>query len=454
MATSRSDAFVFFGATGDLAKKQTWPALLALTKAGRLDMPIVAVGRHDVGVDAIRAEAKKSLEDTKSFDAAAFARMSERLSYVAVDYDDPKTFDAIKRAIGAAQRPLAYVALPPQLFEKVAANLAKANLAKGGRLVVEKPFGHDLASARALSAKLHAAFPEDSLFRIDHYLGKEQVENIVFFRAANRLFEATWSHEHIASVEITMAESFGIEDRAGFYDSVGTVRDVVQNHLLEVMAYLAMELPAARGHTALRDARTKLLTHVKALGPDDLVRGQVRGYRDVRGVAKDSTTETFASLRFTVDSARWRGVPFYVRTGKALAETMTEAIVRWKSVGHPVLEDTAAPRANALRFRIGPNNFIALATNVKAPGEAMRGESSELSLCRPATGMKAYERLLGDAIDGDASMFARQDTVEEAWRIVDGALAAKTPVYPYDKGSWGPEEAARLAPKGGWSNAG
>ncbi len=453
MEQPRSDAFIFFGATGDLATKQTWPALQALVKAGRLAMPIVAIGRKDIGTEAIRAKAKKSLEDTKNFDEAAFAKLSEMLSYVAVDYDDPKTFDGIKKAVGSAKRPLSYVALPPDLFEKVAENLAKAGLAEGGRLVLEKPFGHDAASAKALSEALYKSFPEEAIYRIDHYLGKEQVENIVYFRAANPLFETTWNRDNIESVEITMAETFGVKGRAEFYDKVGAVRDVVQNHLLATVACIAMDLPGERGYSALREARTKLLAQVKKLTTDDLVRGQVKGYRDEKGVADDSTTETFAAARFLVDSPRWQGVPFFIRAGKSLAVTATDAIVRWKGVGHVVLEDAKAPGQNTLRFRLGPDNAIALAANVKTPGEPMVGNASELILRASAAGaLKPYERLFGDAIEGDATMYARRDAVEESWRIVDDALKAKTPVYAYDEGSWGPAEAARVAPVCGWAN--
>jgi glucose-6-phosphate 1-dehydrogenase len=453
MDLSRSDAFVFFGATGDLARKQIWPALAALVKAGRLDMPIVAVGRKDIGTEAIRARARESLEASGPFDGPAFEKLSSRLSYVAVDYDAPGTFAGIKEAVASARHPLSYVALPPDVFEKVAANLAQAGLAKGGRLVVEKPFGHDGPSARALSEALHAAFPEEAIFRIDHYLGKEQVENIVYFRASNPLFEASWNRDHVACVEITMAETFGVKGRAELYDGVGAIRDVVQNHLLEVVACIAMDLPAERGHAALREARTRLLARIEALDPADVVRGQVRGYRDEKGVRKDSTTETFAALRLRIDAPRWKDVPVFVRAGKSLAVTATEATVRWRGVGHPVLEDGYAPAPNALRFRLGPDNLIALAANVKSPGEPIAGASSELVLRRSADGaMKPYERLLGDAIDGDAAMYARRAAVEESWRVVDGALKAETKLHPYDEGSWGPEEARRVAPEGGWTN--
>lgn len=454
MTVLNADALVFFGATGDLAEKQIWPALAALTGAGRLDMPVVAVGRKDIGKAGIVEKLKASLDANQVFDAAVFERLTQRLDYVAVDYDEPETFDAIKRAVGQAQRPLSYVALPPDLFEKVSANLAHAGLAKDGRLVLEKPFGHDAESARALSAALHRFYPEPSIFRIDHYLGKEQLENIVYFRAANPLFEAAWSREQIAWVEITMSEQFGVKGRAEFYDAVGAVRDVVQNHLLEVVACLAMELPSARSHAALRHARTELVTQVKELLATDLVRGQVRGYLEEKGVAKGSQTETYAALRLFVESARWQGVPFYIRTGKNLALSATEARVRFKPATHPVLDEQSPPSPASVRFRLSPGDELALSVNFKAPGEAMSGEPAELSLTRPAAGrMKPYERLLGDALEGDASLYAERAAVEQSWRVFDAALRAKTPVYQYDEGTWGPAEADRIAPEGGWANS-
>ena len=453
MTELKSDALVFFGATGDLAEKQIWPALAALSKAGRLELPVVAVGRKDIGKASIVEKLKASLEANQVFDAATFDRLAQRLDYVAVDYDQPETFGAIKRAVGNAQRPLSYVALPPDLFEKVSANLAHAGLAQDARLVLEKPFGHDAASARELSAALYAFFPESSIFRIDHYLGKEQLENIVYFRAANPLFEAAWSRAQVEWVEITMSEQFGVKGRAEFYDAVGAVRDVVQNHLLEVVACLAMELPSDRSHAALRHARTELITQVEPLLPADLVRGQVRGYLDEKGVAQGSQTETYAALRLFIDSPRWQGVPFFIRTGKNLTLSATEARVRFKTVAHPVLDDRSPPAPVSVRFRLSPGDALSLSANVKAPGEAMVGEAAELSLTRPAAGrMKPYERLLGDALEGDASLYAEREAVEQSWRVFDTALKANTPVYAYDEGRWGPAEASRVAPDGGWFN--
>ncbi len=453
MASPVSDALIFFGATGDLADKQIWPALVALSKGGRLEMPVVAVGRKDIGKAGIVEKLKKSLQENEVFDAASFEQLSQRLSYVAVDYDKPESFAAIKQAVGKAEHPLSYVALPPDLFEKVASNLAHAGLAQGARLVLEKPFGHDAASARALSQALYRFFPEPSLFRIDHYLGKEQLENIVYFRAANPLFELAWSHEQIELVEITMSEQFGVKGRAEFYDAVGAVRDVVQNHLLEVVACLAAELPSDRSHAALRHARTELIAQMKELAPSDLVRGQVRGYLNEEGVAKDSKTETFAALRLFIDSPRWQGVPFYVRTGKNLALSATDAIVRFKAATRGVLDDQSPPPPINVRFRLSPGDAVAVSVNLKKPGECMVGEQAELALTRPDTGrMEPYERLLGDALEGDASLYAEREAVEQAWRVFDGALAAGLPVHLYDENTWGPEEANGVAPEGGWTN--
>ena len=451
MAPARSDALVFFGSTGDLAFKQIFPALQALTRHGRLDMPIVAVGRKELPVEKIRARAKESLAASGGVDEAAFAALSKNLDYVAVDYDDPKTFDRIRNAIPESKHPLHYVALPPEVFEAVATNLAKAGLAKGARLALEKPFGNDLASAKALSQTLHASFPEGAIFRIDHFLGKEPVENLVYFRAANPLIEATFNAKYVDSIQITMAETFGVKGRAKFYDAVGAVRDVVQNHLLEVVACLAMELPDHTGHGALREARSRLLAEIGALSPKEIVRGQVRGYKDEEGVDAQSSTETFAALRLGIDSPRWKGVPFFIRAGKSLPVTATEAVIRWKKPSAPILEDCAPPAANYVRFRIGPDVVMAIGANVKTDGEAMVGEARELVLRRAQTeAMKAYERLLGDAIDGDPTLFARKDAVEESWRVVEPVLGNASPIHVYEPGSWGPAEAARISPAGGW----
>jgi glucose-6-phosphate 1-dehydrogenase len=454
MQNPRSDAFVFFGATGDLAHKQIWPALFALLQAGRLDMPIIAIGRKDIGSDGIRKKARESLEQNGKFDEASFELLSKRLSYVAVDYDDPKSFEAIKRDLDDAHHPLSYVALPPDVFEKVAANLAHAGIADGARLVLEKPFAHDAASAKTLSEALYAFFPEQSIFRIDHYLGKEQVENIAYFRAANPVFESSWNREHVSAVEVTMAESFGVKGRAEFYDAVGALRDVVQNHLLEVVACLAMDLPIEPGRAALRAARSQVLSKVRQVSSEDVVRGQFRGYKDEQGVAANSTTETFVALRLYIDSPRWAAVPFYLRAGKGMAVSATDATVRLQAPGHAVLDDGHAPGANALRFKLSPGSGITLVCNVKTPGEALSGQTAELVLKQPdaAGSLLPYERLLGDAIDGDASMYAERRAVEHSWRIFDAVLQSKTAPVEYEQGSWGPDTAQSISPEGGWHN--
>ena len=452
MPARRSDALVFFGSTGDLAFKQIFPALQALVRRGRLDIPILAVGRKDLDVDELRARAKASIEKSGGFDAAAFAKLAALIRYVKVDFDDASTFAGIRDALGSAKHPLHYVALPPEIFERVATNLAKAGLNDGARLSLEKPFGHDRASAVALSDSLHRHFPEEAVFRIDHYLGKESVENLIYFRAANPLIEATLRRDHVESVEITMAEAFGVTGRARFYDAVGAVRDVVQNHLLEVVACLTMELPTERGHVGLRAERSRLLAQVRALSAGDLVRGQVRGYQNEEGVAKGSTTETFAALRVFVDSPRWQGVPFFIRTGKSLPLTATEARIWWKRGDRAVLQDMAPPEQNYVRFRLGPDDAIAAGVNVKRVGEAMVGEREELVLRRTRPDeTKPYERLIGDALDGDPTMFAERVAVEESWRVVDPVLG-HTQVFPYEPGLWGPPEASRIQPEGGWSN--
>jgi glucose-6-phosphate 1-dehydrogenase len=400
----------------------------------------------------MRARMKESLAASgASTSGAVFDELSERLRYVDVDYDEPASFDRIREALGGATHPLHYVALPPEVFEAVAKNLARAGLARGAKLVLEKPFGHDSASSKALSEALYASFPEETIFRIDHFLGKEPVENIVYFRAANPLIEAALDHASVESVQITMAETFGVKGRAKFYDAVGAIRDVVQNHMLELVACLAMELPEKKGHAALREARSKLLARVTPLGPGDVVRGQARGYDDEEGIAKGSTTETFAALRLAIDLPRWKGVPFFVRAGKSLPVTVTEALIRWKRPEAAVLDEASRAAANHLRFRIGPEGLIALGANVKKNGEAMVGEATELVMCRiPKHSMKAYERLLGDAIDGDATLFARRDAVEASWRVVDPVLGDATAIHPYEPGSWGPAEAERIQPPGGW----
>jgi len=451
MTATRSDALVFFGATGDLAAKQIFPALQALVRRKRLDGPVVAVGRKAMSKDEIIALAKKSLTEHGGVDEAAFGGLSEKLRYVAIDFDDASTFARIREALGDARHPLHYVALPPDVFEQVAKGLAAAGLAEGARLVLEKPFGHDAESAKALSAALHPHFPEESIFRIDHFLGKEPVENIVYFRAANPLFEAVLTNQHVQSVQITMAETFGVEGRAAFYDGVGAIRDVVQNHLLELIACLTLELPDEPGHAGLRAARARVLTQLQTLSPNDIVRGQVKGYAKEKGVKDGSTTETFAVLRLALENDRWRGVPFFLRAGKSLPVTATEAVVTFKPSRKPVLEETASPPPNRLTFRLGSEASIAIASNVKKDGESLVGTSKELALhLASPDALKPYDRLLGDAMNGDASFFASKEAAEESWRIVDPVIGDVTPAHAYEKGTWGPAEAAKIAPEGGW----
>ncbi len=453
-AAERSDALVIFGATGDLAFKQIFPALLALVEHGRLDMPIIAVGRKPLTDDALHARVHESIAATKAKPRGkSYDALVHQLRYVTVDFDDAKTFSRIRDAIPDSQHPLHYVALPPDTFQQVGAHLAAAGLARGARLMLEKPFGHDLASAQALSRALHESWPEDAIFRVDHYLGKEAVENIAYFRAANPVFEHALRVGQVASIQITMAEELGIDGRAGFYDAVGAIRDVVQNHMLELLACLTMELPTTPGHAGLRAARSLLLAQIAPILPTDVVRGQVAEYREVKGVAQDSTTETFAALRVRIDSDRWRGVPIAIRVGKSMPVTITEALVRWRVPAGPVLDETTAHAPDHLRFRIGPDFAIGVGVNVKRGGEAMTGELAELMLTHPpdpAASMQPYERLLGDAIDGDATLFASEDASLAGWRIVDPVLGNVVPVLRYAAATWGPPEAATLAPPDGW----
>ena len=454
MTAPRSDVLVFFGATGDLAYKHIFPALQALMRHGRLDMPVVGVARSRWSLDQLRARAKDSLEQHGGLDPTAFAHLCARLRYVAGDYRDPATFTRLRQALGGAQRPLHYLAIPPSLFTTVAEGLAQSGCARDARVVVEKPFGRDLASARELNRVLHAAFPEEAIFRIDHYLGKESVQNLIYFRFANPVIEARWDKRYVESVHITLAESFGIAGRGQFYEETGAMRDVVQNHMLQVIACLAMECPAGKGHEALRDERSRLLRALRTLGPVDVVRGQFRGYRQEPGVSPASQVETFAAVRFSIDNGRWAGVPFVVRVGKCLPVTATEVLVRFRHPPRPVLDETTPPPADYYRCRLSPQVVLALGLRVKQPGELLTGEGIELvARHQPADEMGPYERLLGDAVDGDAALFAREDAVEAAWRVVDPVLGHVTALYPYEVGTWGPPEADRLlAPEGGWHN--
>jgi glucose-6-phosphate 1-dehydrogenase len=452
VSEAQSDALVFFGATGDLAFKKIFPSLQAMIKRGTLNAPVIGVAKGGGGLEQFHARAQASLEQHGGLDQAAFDKLKSLLRYVDGDYGDPATFQALKRALGNAQRPAHYLAIPPVLFGKVVEQLDRANCSTHeGRVVVEKPFGHDLASARALNRILLASFDEDRIFRIDHYLGKGPVRNMLFFRFTNAVQESMWSRQYIDSVQITMAESFGVQGRGAFYDQTGTMRDVIQNHLFQVMSNLAMEAPARTDSESMRDEKVKVLKSIPAIRIEDVVRGQFDGYRKEPGVAADSRTETFAAVRVSVDNWRWQGVPFFIRAGKSLAVTSTEVVVRLKRPPAIFHND---PAPNYFRFQISPETQIAIGVNVMDPEESGKGDTTELVASRhPGANEKdAYERVLTDAMAGDRSLFAREDYVEEAWRIVDPVLQADIPVHPYAPGSWGPAAADGLAPPGGWEN--
>jgi len=449
---SQSDALVFFGATGDLAYKQIFPALQALVKRHNLTIPIVGVAKAGWNLDQLKERARDSVTKHGGLDEAAFAKLSTLLQYVDGDYRDAATFTQLRQVLGNAQRPLHYLAIPPSMFAAVAEGLAKSGSATNARVVVEKPFGRDLASARELHKILDQFFPEEAIFRIDHFLGKEPVQNILYTRFANRFLEPLWNRSHIRSVQITMAENFGVQGRGRFYEEAGAVRDVIQNHLLQVLACLAMDPPTGQDPDALRDEKARILKAVRPLTPQDIVRGQFKGYRQEDGVARDSRVETYAAIRLFIDSWRWAGIPFYIRAGKCLPVTSTEVNVTLRRPPLDTFEEKSLGSPNRFRLTLSPEVVIALGMRVKRPGERMQGEDVELiAIHQRADEMSPYERLLGDALRGDPILFARADQVEAQWRIVDPILGDVTPVYEYEPNTWGPPEAAKLMEDpGGW----
>ena len=457
MAASRSDALVLFGVTGDLAHKMIFPALYAMVKRGELKVPVIGVALPKWSLERLHKRVTDSIKRSGGIDnKRAIHQLLSLFKYVSGDYKDPNTFAAIKTALDKARRPAYYLAIPPPLFETVIKELGAAKLAENARVIVEKPFGRDLASAKELNEVARSVFPEDSIFRIDHYLGKEAIMNILYFRFANSFLEPIWNRNYVASVQITLSEDFGVEDRGPFYESAGCLRDVIENHLFQLVALLAMEPPSDRDFGAVHREKANVFRAMRPLTRDDLVRGQYAGYRKEPGVAKNSDVETFCAMRLFIDSWRWAEVPWYLRSGKYLADTATEIVVELKAPPQRLFADSAPDtgRTNYLRFRLSPNSAIALAARVKLAGKEFVGEQRELYLLEEHPGEEApYERLLGDAMAGDGALFTREDAVEAAWTVVDPVLKKHHRVHPYRRGSWGPKEADTIiASDGGWHN--
>ncbi|MGA3066839.1 MAG: glucose-6-phosphate dehydrogenase [Tepidisphaeraceae bacterium] len=457
MGTSRSDALVLFGVTGDLAHKMIFPALYAMAKRGTLKVPVIGVAFPKWSLARLHHRVTDSIKRSGGIDnPRALRKLLSQFSYVSGDYNDRNTFIAIKKALGRAKRPAHYLAIPPSLFETVIKGLGAANLAEHARVIVEKPFGRDLASARELNRVAHSVFPEDSIFRIDHFLGKEAIMNILYFRFANSFLEPIWNRNYVASVQITLSEDFGVKGRGAFYETAGCLRDVIQNHLFQIVALLAMEPPATRDFGAVHNEKAKVFEAMRPLKSPDLVRGQYAGYRKEPDVAKNSDVATFCALRLYIDSWRWEGVPWYLRSGKYLADTATEVLVELKAPPQRLFADSAPKTGwpNYLRFQLSPNSAIALAARVKRAGKEFIGDQRELYLLEAQPGEESpYERLLGDAMAGDGALFTREDAVEAAWMVVDPVLKRHPQVRPYKRHSWGPKEAdALIAPNGHWHN--
>jgi glucose-6-phosphate 1-dehydrogenase len=457
MTNSRSDALVLFGVTGDLAHKMTFPALYAMAKKGALDVPLIGVALPKWSLERLQKRVTDSIERSGGIDnKRAFQHLLALFKYVGGDYEDPATFQALKAALGSARRPAYYLAIPPSLFEMVIKGLGAANLAGHARVIVEKPFGRDLASARELNRAARKVFPEDSIFRIDHFLGKEAIMNLLYFRFANSFLEPIWNRNFVAGVQVTMAEDFGVKGRGAFYETAGCLRDVIENHLFQVVALLAMEPPSDRDFGSVHSEKARVFRAMRPLKRDDVVRGQYAGYRKEPGVAKNSDVETFCALRLFIDSWRWEGVPWYVRAGKYLPATATEVLVELKPPPQKLFADSdpETGHANYLRFRLSPNSAVALAARVKLAGKEFVGEQRELYLSEEQPGEEPpYERLLGDAMAGDGALFTREDAVEAAWAVVDPVLKTHPRALPYKRRSWGPKGAnAIIASDGGWHN--